>query len=193
MGVHSEDSLEQAKTCINWSLLPFWLLPLPFQLRIQLMLLLPRLSSMLLLLMLKRLLLPRLLSKLLLMMLLLVVLPSSKLPPQCTKSLLPLLLLPQLLLLVFLMESVPSPLLEDILMLDFLMPVLVLVFLMLVSMLPVSQLVMLVSHMVSPLLDSQWLPPPRLNKQTSSLPKNQIHSEYFVSNDQNFPLIVRVK
>merc|ERR1712106_389741 len=109
------------------------------------------------------------------------------------------------------MESVPSPLLEDILMLDFLMPVLVLVFLMLVSMLvflmPVSQLVMLVSqlvmlvfllvmlvsHTVSRLLDSQWLPQPRLNKQTSSLPKHQIHSEYFVSNDKNFPLIVRVK
>merc|ERR1712123_167645 len=86
------------------------------------------------------------------------------------------------------MESVPSPLLEDILMLDFLMPVLVLVLVMLVFL-----LVMLVSHTVSLMLDSQWLPPPRLNKQTSSLPKNQIHSEYFVSNDQNFPLIVRVK
>merc|ERR1712086_691549 len=114
-------------------------------------------------------------------------------------------LLPQLLLLVFLMEAVPYPLLEDILMLDFLMPVLVLVFLMLVSMLvflmPVSQpvmlvfqlvmlvslLVMLVSHTVSPMLDSQWLPQLRLTKQISSLPKNQIHSEYFVSNDQNFP------
>merc|ERR1712128_368646 len=128
-------------------------------------------------------------------MLLLEVLPPSKLLPQCTKSLLPLLLLPQLLLL------------EDILMLDFLMPVLVLVFLMLVFLMPVSQLVMLVfllvmlvfllvmlvSHTVSLMLDSQWLPPPRLNKQTSSLPKNQIHSEYFVSNDQNFPLIVRAK
>merc|ERR1712086_696330 len=112
-------------------------------------------------------------------------------------------LLPQLLLLVFLMEAVPYPLLEDILMLDFLMPVLVLVFLMLVSMLvflmPVSQLVMLVflllmlvSHTVSRMLDSQWLPQPRLNKQTTSLPKNQIHSECYVSNDQNFPLIVRV-
>merc|ERR1712106_891744 len=111
-----------------------------------------------------------------------------------------------LLLLVFLMESVPSPLLEDILML-----VLVLVSLMLVSILvflmPVSQLVMLVSqldmlvfllvmlvsHTVSPMLDSQWLPQPRLNKQTSSFPKNQIHSECYVSNDQNVPLIVRAK
>merc|ERR1712106_463328 len=124
------------------------------------------------------------------------------LPPQCTKSLPPLLLLPQLLLLVFLMESVPSPLLEDILMLDFLMLVS-----MLVSLMPVSQLVMLVfllvmlvfllvmlvSHTVSLMLDSQWLPQPRLNKQTSSFPRNQINSERYVSNDQNFPLIVRVK
>merc|ERR1711892_1027655 len=121
--------------------------------------------------MLTRLLLPRLFSKLLLMMLLLEVLPPSKLPPQCTKLLTPLLLLPQLLLLVFHMESVPSPLLEDILMLDFLMPVLLLVML-------VFLLLMLVFHTVSPMLDSQWLPQPRLNKQTSSLPKNQIHSEY---------------
>merc|ERR1712128_24577 len=100
---------------------------------------------------------------------------------------------------------------EDILMLDFLMPVLVLVSLMPASMLvflmPVSQLVMLVSqldmlvfllvilvsHTVSPMLDSQWLPQLRLNKQTSSFPKNQIHSECYVSNDQNFPLIVRAK
>merc|ERR1739838_984804 len=103
MGVHSEDSLEQAQTCINWSLLPFWLLPLPSQLRILLRLLKPRLSSMLLL-----------------PLLLLEVLPPSKHLPQFILSLLQL-LLPLLLLLlpVFLMESVLSMLLVDILMLVF--------------------------------------------------------------------------
>merc|ERR1712128_205812 len=114
------------------------------------------------------------------------VLLPCKLLPLSMKSQHQLLLLPQLLLLLDILMPMLDILMLDMLMLVFMdlpMVDMLLVFLMLVTMLvflmlvsTLGMLVMLVSHTVSPMLDPQWLPQPRLNKQ----PSNLLHTIKFI-------------